>query len=107
MQKILRYAYDIVFFTTYRYVSFIKAVKVAQTISLNGNSASHILAGLEKIGHEVEVIQCPIRLVKITADRRKSLRTSFQLTEAQSLCNLAQVAQFISRIQKCFRRICT
>ena len=50
MQKILRYAHDIVLFTTNRYFTFIEAVNLVQTLynkgSLNGNSTTHILAGL-------------------------------------------------------------
>ena len=50
MQKILRYACDVVLFTTNRYFSFIEAVNLEQALtvqlSLNGNPTTHILAGL-------------------------------------------------------------
>ena len=50
MQEILRCAYDIVLFTTHRHFSFIEAVNLQQTLTvqygLNDNSNTHILAGL-------------------------------------------------------------
>ena len=59
MQKILRYVYDIVLFTTNSCFSFIEAVNLEQTLtvpySLISNPTTHILAGLGAAGFPLTV----------------------------------------------------